>query len=153
MPYAYLHLPAEQPDPFLASGERLVVAPRAVVFTVPARATTFTVATRGVTFRKLGAMALTLVKQPGESRLYTFDFSSLDSSIASIANPAVAQANQHLAAGSIDLQIGSPSIAGALVQVRIQGGTDGELYKLTATGTDQAGNAVEMEGFLQVEDL
>lgn len=94
------------------------------------------------------------VKQPSESRLYTFDFTALlgNGTIASVTS--VVQENQSLVSGSSDLTLGSPTTNNLkLVQIRILAGTNYEDYKITALIVDSGGNILEGEGLIRVRNL
>jgi hypothetical protein len=62
-----------------------------------------------------------LLKDPDESRLYDIEFASVLYDGEALSNPAVT-------ATPTGLTIGTPSISGTKVQVRISDGTDGQLY-------------------------
>lgn len=95
-----------------------------------------------------------LEKQPSESRIYTFDFSSLLAQNIVKTVLSVTQINQNLISGSSDLTLGSPTTnLDKLVQIRILGGTDDEDYKITALIEDTGSNILEGEGLLRVRDL
>lgn len=90
----------------------------------------------------------TLIKQPFESRLYSFDFSSL-----------LAAAEELSSVISITSDItgltfsGGATIAGGFVQQRILGGTAGVRYKITVRVNTNQSNILEGEGILQVKDI
>ena len=95
-----------------------------------------------------------LVKQPSESRLYTFDFTALLSTNTISSVTSIVQINQNLVSGSSALTLGSPTTDNtSLVQIRVEDGTDLEDYKLTAIIVDSGGNTLEGEGLLRVRDL
>ncbi|HEX7050206.1 MAG TPA: hypothetical protein VF188_08405 [Longimicrobiales bacterium] len=93
----------------------------------------------------------TLIKQPAENRLYDFDFVNLLPAGASVASV------EHLAAtledGTGEIKLGTPVISGTRVQVRVEGGSDGALHKITCRVTDTVGNVVEQEGLLKIDDI
>lgn len=94
------------------------------------------------------------IKQPGENRLYTMDFAPLlgDKVIQSVQNLVIT--NQGYIEGSADLLNGATSHDGVrYVQVRLDGGTDREDYKITITILDTGGNTLEGDGVLKVREL
>ncbi len=87
-----------------------------------------------------------LDKQPTESDLFDIDFTPklvTGDTISSVTSVATAQAG---------LTIGAPLLSSPKVQVRISGGTDGTLYKITAIVVTSNGNTLETDVFLRVED-
>jgi hypothetical protein len=94
-----------------------------------------------------------LTKQPAESRLYTMDFSNLLGSGESVAgNPTMFQELEGGTA-TTDLTFSDHAYTASLAQVRIEGGTDQTLYKVTYRVTTDLLNTLEAEGWLWVEDL
>lgn len=94
------------------------------------------------------------IKQPGENRLYTMDFAPLlgDKVISNIQNVVIT--NQGRIDGSSNLLSGSASHDGVrYVQIRLDGGTDREDYKITITINDNGGNRLEGDGILKVREL
>lgn len=90
----------------------------------------------------------TLIKQPSENRLYTMEFSgnmAESETITGVNSVTVTPAGLTLS--------GSASFSGTQVTQRILGGVDGVLYKVTFIVTTSAGNILEGEGFLRVQDL
>lgn len=88
-----------------------------------------------------------LIKQPSESRLYTFDFSAnmgTSESITSVSSFTVAPAGPVL---------GTPTFSGKRVQNRISGGTANTNYKITVVVATDAGNTLEGEANLFVRDI
>lgn len=89
-----------------------------------------------------------LIKQPGESRLYEFDFSPLLAAgevLTGVTSVTVTPDGLTLS--------GSAAYSGATVQQRIAGGTTGTRYVVTVVVTTSLGNTLEVEGILQVRDL
>ncbi len=87
-----------------------------------------------------------LEKQPTESDLFDIDFSpklATGDTVTGVTSVTTAQAG---------LTIGAPALSTPLVQVRISGGTDGILYKITALVTTANGNTLETDVFLRVEE-
>lgn len=81
-------------------------------------------------------MANSLVKLPGDSRLYQIDFSNIDEILdgQTISSATVT-------ATPSGLTLGSPTISGeALVIVAIHGGTAGTLYQLKVTANVSGGS-------------
>jgi hypothetical protein len=93
----------------------------------------------------------TLTKQPSESRIYTFRFKRLIPPGESIAT--ILSVSQERIDGEGDVTLGQQTFDGADAQIRISGGTDGALHKLTCIVRDTAGNELETEGFLRIKDL
>ena len=93
-------------------------------------------------------MALeTLFKQPGESRLYTMDFSANMSSAETLASVV------SVTADTVGITIGTPVYSGKNAQVRISGGTSGAQHKLTWVVTTSSGNTLEADGYLKIENF
>lgn len=89
-----------------------------------------------------------LTKQPGESRLYSMDFSGLlgrGESLDSVISVTNDQSGLVLD--------GVPTIVGNLAQQRISGGTLGVTYRVTIRVLTDQGNTLEGEGILQVRNL
>lgn len=91
--------------------------------------------------------AQSLVKQPGENRLYDMDFSPLLAEGETLSSCTVASTPVGLTLS------GSATVSGSTASQRISGGTSGTRYKLTFTAVTSAGNTVEADGILQVRDL
>lgn len=92
----------------------------------------------------------TLVKQPGESRLYTMRFGGLLEGGAT----SIVSVTSYTASPSGLTMPDSPAVVGSDgAQRRISGGTDGDRYKITVRAVDNLGNTLEAEGFLQVRDI
>lgn len=90
----------------------------------------------------------TLIKQPGENRLYSMDFAALLAEGETLDNVL------SVAATPTGLTLsGSAAYSGSIAQQRIYGGTAGQLYKITFTVTTTSGNTLQGEGLLQVKDL
>jgi len=90
----------------------------------------------------------TLIKQPGESRLFSMDFSGLlavGEDIATIDSVTADIAGLTFPGGSL--------IAGTFAQFRVEDGVSGIRYKITVVVTTTQGNVLEGEGILQVKDL
>lgn len=100
----------------------------------------------------------TLDKQPAESRLFDMDFSPRLAAAESLTGtPTVTEETVDQDTGaltpSVDLTFGTATVSGQIAQVRISGGTDGVLYKVTFVATTDLSNTVEAEGFLLVQDI
>ena len=99
-------------------------------------------------------MAEELYKQPSESRLYHFVFTSLLESAETLATiVSVTQVNLGNVNGSGDLTIASQTLSTDRLQVRLLDGTTLESYKLTAIVTTDNSNTLELDGILHVRDL
>lgn len=93
-----------------------------------------------------------VIKQPGESRLYDLPMGLSDGrSIASV--DAVTITAKGLVAEVTALSEAVNAFAGQVVQLRVFGGTDGEVYLITASVTDDQGDTVEADTELHVLDL
>jgi hypothetical protein len=88
----------------------------------------------------------TLVKQPSESRLYTMDFS------ANLAASETIDSISSVTANISGLTIGTPVVGTRSAQARISGGTVDVLYKVTFVVVTSAGNTLEAEGYLKIEN-
>lgn len=98
-------------------------------------------------------MTTTLIKQPAEGKTYDFQFAPVMPDGRTLASASVVQVNENRVSGSSALVLGSVTVSGTLAQVKVSSGTDGERYKLTASGTDNVGDTHEIEGFLAVRDI
>ena len=84
-------------------------------------------------------------KHPDDSLLYEFEFANLLDDGASLSGtPTVVEID------TADLTIGSPSIVGTTVQVRISGGTENTLYHVKCQCGDSDGNTWNIPGRLKV---
>lgn len=88
-----------------------------------------------------------LIKQPGESRLYSMEFA------ANLAAGETIATVDSVTASPSGLTIGSPVANGTKADVRISGGTAPTTYKVTFTVTTSASNILEAEGVLVVRQL
>ena len=100
----------------------------------------------------------TLDKQPAEDRLFDMDFSPRLSTGESLSGtPSMTQELVDQNDGSLtvttDLTLGTPTVSGQIAQIRISGGVDGSLYKVTFLSTTDFANTVEAEGFLLVQNI
>jgi len=87
----------------------------------------------------------TLVKQPGETLTFSFDFAALLDSGETLSGSAAVTVQS----GS-GLSLGSPTIAGKLVKVAVGDGVDGRDYVLQCSAATSLGNVRQMDGRLQV---
>jgi len=101
----------------------------------------------------------TLDKQPSEDRLYDMDFAPrLATGETLTGAPTMIEETVDQSDGSLsttaELTFGTPTVSGTVAQVRISGGVDGVLYKVTFrdAGTSNS-NLVEAEGFLMVLNI
>lgn len=102
-------------------------------------------------------MPSTLKKQPSESYLYDMDFTprlALAETIAGVTSIAqqIEDATTGVRTTTTDLTISGQANTTKNVQCRIAGGTAGVLYVVTFVVTTSAGNTVEAEGYLAVEN-
>lgn len=91
-----------------------------------------------------------LSKTSNESRVYTFDFTN----VTEIAGGDTLTGTPTVSANPTGLTIGTPAVAGAAkkVTVRLSGGTSGVNYVVSCIVATTAGNTLEGEGTLIVED-
>jgi hypothetical protein len=87
-----------------------------------------------------------LVKAENESYLAQFDLSALLATGETIASATVT-------ALPATLTIGTPGCSGAIVQVRISGGTGDDVYALTCVALTSMGNTLSGIGELIVDDV
>lgn len=95
-------------------------------------------------------MIPSVTKQPSESRLYSMDFSALLASGETLST--VTSVSTTLVTVPA-LTIGAGSVSGVLCQFRVSVGKTGNRYKVTAVVTTSAGNTLEGEGYVNVEDI
>lgn len=93
-------------------------------------------------------MADTLVKRPGESKRYNFDFTNLLATGDAI--DAIVSISADTPDGADALSIGAGSISSPIVQARISGGSHGYTYEVTAKVTTEDGDTHEDCGLLEV---
>ena len=87
-----------------------------------------------------------LLKQPAESLVYPFDFSArlgTGGTIASITSATVTA--RGLVTAVTALTIGAQGIVGQAVRLRLDGGTDGEAYRVSVAIVDGAGQTHELD--------
>lgn len=77
--------------------------------------------------------AIRLLKAPDDDLPYSFDFSLFD------VMESDTMASATVASTPSGLTIGSPSVSGDTVTVRISAGTDGTTYRLKVQGTTTGG--------------
>lgn len=102
-------------------------------------------------------MPSTNKKQPSESFLYDMDFTprlQLAETISSIVSIAqqVEDPTTGVRSTTVDLTISAQANSTKAVQCRIASGLTGKLYLITFKVTTSAGNTVEAEGYLAVDD-
>jgi len=95
-------------------------------------------------------MATPLIKQPSESRLYTMDFRQLMTAAEAITAISSAVVTPTTLS---PMNILSSAFSGKKVQIRLNGGLDGTTYVLTVIVTTDAGNTLEGDGSVKVENL
>ena len=103
--------------------------------------------------------SISLVKQPNDEKLYTFDMSVYftdrpDSAIATVSVPVGVPGEET----SSDLTFGDPIFSGTTIQMLIGGGgsviaTKAELYKITFFVSTQYDPSVEVDVYMTVVDL
>lgn len=87
-----------------------------------------------------------LVKQPSEIRTYTMDFGPNMSATEALTGATIT-------AAPAGLTLTASAFSGRRASVKIAGGTAGRAYKVTFVATTDAGQTLESEGILNVEDL
>ena len=96
----------------------------------------------------------TRVKQPWESRLYTFDVAALAVAGTTIASvDSVTATNLARVTGSAALGVGTPTASGTVVTVRLSSGTAGERYRMRCRVVMSNGDQLEVDGLLDVLDV
>ena len=96
-------------------------------------------------------MATHLVKGPSESRLYDFEFAAtpeIDGGQTIVTATVTAEETTSPA-----LTIGTPTISGSRVQVRISAGKLGQLYELKCVITTSSSNTLETHHNLLVDEV
>lgn len=93
------------------------------------------------------------IKQPGESRIYPFDFANRlgGETIASISAAGVTPRGRVVQVAP--LTIAAQAAAASEVRLQLAGGTDGEIYSVRVAVLDTAGQTHEIEGEIIVADL
>ena len=93
------------------------------------------------------------IKQPGETRIYPFDFAAVlgGETIASISATSVLAKGR--VAAVTPLTIAGQANTTTQARLKLAGGTDGETYSVRAVVTDTAGQTHEIEGEIIVADL
>ena len=86
-----------------------------------------------------------LVKQPGETRQFSMDFSSLLGTSETISTSSVT-------ASPDGLTLGSTSVSGGKVLFNVAGGTHGIKHRLEVTVTTSASATLVGDGILRVQD-
>ena len=86
-----------------------------------------------------------LVKQPGEIRQFSMDFSSLLDTSETISSPSVSSSPS-------GLTVGVASVSGSKVLFNIEGGTHPVKYRLEVTVTASGGATLVGDGLLRVQD-
>lgn len=87
-----------------------------------------------------------LIKQPSEVRTYTMDFGPNMAAAELITGVTVT-------ASPSGLTLSSQAYSGRKASVKIAAGVTGGVYKVTFVATTDAGQTLESEGILNVEDL
>lgn len=86
-----------------------------------------------------------LVKQPGETRQFSMDFSSLLDTSETISSPSVSSSPS-------GLTLGAASVSGQKVLFDISSGTHPVKYRLEVTVTTSGGAILVGDGLLRVQD-
>jgi len=88
----------------------------------------------------------TLTKQPAEVRLFGMDFSNKMDKAETILSV------DDTASAPVGITFTGSTIDGQIVNVLCNGGTSGKKYKITVTVTTDAGQVLENDGFLEVQE-
>lgn len=94
-----------------------------------------------------------IVKQPAEQLVYEFDFAARLGAMALTAIVSVVITARGQVAEVSPLTVGGQSFAGAAARLRLDGGTDGEIYHLAITVTDAGGQRHQLDAEFAVIDL
>ena len=94
-----------------------------------------------------------LLKQPQDSRLYAMDFAALLGSDTIASVQSITAEAEGRVGGAASLTVGAPTVNGTKVEVRIDGGSHGENYKITVVIQTTGGDTLEGDGWLYVRDL
>lgn len=94
----------------------------------------------------------TLTKHPGENTLFDMDFSARSEIAGGQTITAVNSVTAERVQGEGSITIGATAYSPSIAQVRISGGSDGDLYSMTYTVTTSGGNILVGIGRLQVVD-
>ena len=86
-----------------------------------------------------------LIKQPGETREFSMDFSNLLASSETISSPVVTSTPS-------GLTIGSATVSSGKVLFDISGGTHPVRYRIEVTVTSSGGSTLVGDGILKVSD-
>ena len=93
-------------------------------------------------------------KDPGETEIFTFDFTAALGTGESIITAAVAcTVVSGVDAGAAAMVDGAAQIDGTLVVQKIQAGISGNRYTLIATVTTSAGQTLMLAGGLSIQSL
>lgn len=93
-----------------------------------------------------------LVKLDSESILYDMDFSNQLTSGETIGGtPSAVSTSSSRVPGSSNVTLGEVGFLGPVAQLRISGGTVGEIYTIAITITTNLGNTRVGKGLLRVE--
>ena len=86
-----------------------------------------------------------LVKQPGETRQFSMDFSSLLADGETLSGPSITSTPS-------GLTVGSPSVSGSKILFDLSSGTHPVRYRLEVTVTGSGGATLVGDGSLRVVD-
>lgn len=92
----------------------------------------------------------TVRKQPGDSRLYSMVFSALlarGETVTGVDSVAITPTTASMLVVS-----GSATYTDTTALVRLEDGLSGQKYKVTIVVSTSAGNTLEGEGYVQLED-
>lgn len=95
-------------------------------------------------------MITPLYKQPGEVRLYSFDFAAqveIAGGETLTGTPTIAVS---LLSGSGTVTAGSPSISTTFVNFTLSGGTDGDRHRVLCTVATSGGRTLQSAGDLRI---
>ena len=86
-----------------------------------------------------------LIKQPGETRQFSMDFSSLLDTVETISSPVITST-------PAGLTVGTASISGSKILFTIAAGTHPVRYRIEVTVTTSGGATLVGDGVLKVAD-
>ena len=92
----------------------------------------------------------TLAKQPGENKLFYFDFGAELVSSVTITPTAIQIDPQGVVANTTPLTYSALTTNDQVAQAILSGGTDGETYRVECTATTSDGQSLKCGGYLAV---
>lgn len=92
----------------------------------------------------------TLTKQPGEGKIFYFDFGGELISSVTITPTGVQIDPQGVVANTTPLTYSGLTVNAQVAQAVLSGGTDGETYRVECTATTSDGQTLKCGGYLAV---